>query len=397
MSLYGDGKWPEKETGKRTTVLYPIIDLDLHGAQHQLLELVRGLDKVRFKPVVLNFTPGSPMEPYFRELPDVQLISLERKGKYDFLCLFKMMRILRKLKVEVIQPFLTPATFFSLLPAILCRTPVKIATERSVPVTNNTGIGFRLYLMVENYLARFADWAVANSQAGKEYLVARGVRPSRVKVIYNGIDTNRIACDNGEVQAARQRLNLPAGSKVVGMIARMFNVKRHDAFLRAAEIVNRLLPETVFVLLGDGPKRKSLESMSQELGLASKVVFLGEQQNVLPYLANFDVFALYSETEGLSLSICEAMALGKPVVATDVGGNRELVEDVKTGFLVPLGDTEAFAESIIRLLKDPGMVQSMGQKAREKVAGQLGLGRYVSEYQNLYDETLRRKRDLTVG
>jgi glycosyltransferase involved in cell wall biosynthesis len=274
---------------------------------------------------------------------------------------------------------------------------VKIATERSVPVTNNTGIGFRLYLMFENCLARFADWAVANSQAGKEYLVARGVRPSRVKVIYNGIDTGRLTCDNGEVKAARQRLNLPAGSKVVGMIARMFNVKRHDAFLRAAEIINRLLPETVFVLLGDGPKRQSLESMSQELGLASKVIFLGEQQNVLPYLANFDVFTLYSETEGLSLSICEAMALGKPVVATDVGGNRELVEDGKTGFLVPLGDTGAFAEAIIGLLKDPEMVQSMGQQAREKVAGQLGLERYVSEYQNLYDETLRRKSNITGG
>jgi glycosyltransferase involved in cell wall biosynthesis len=175
------------------------------------------------------------------------------------------------------------------------------------------------------------------------------------------------------------------------MVARMFSEKRHDTFLRAAEIINRIMPDTRFALLGDGPLRTNLESLSQELGLGEKVFFFGEQQDVIPYLSAFDIFVLSSETEGLSLSICEAMTLGKPVVATDVGGNQELVEDGKTGFLVSVGDAAGLAEAIIRLLKDPDMVQTMGQKAREKAVRQLGLERYVNEYQSIYEETLRRK------
>jgi glycosyltransferase involved in cell wall biosynthesis len=377
---------------EQITVLFPVTDLEMHGAQHQLLELVKGLDKERFRPVVLNFSPGGPLEPEFKKLPELQVISLKRKGKYDFLCLFKVSCILRKMKVDVVQPFLTPATFFSLLPAILCRTPVKIVTERNSLRDGDYGsIGYHLYLRVEDFLTRFADWAVSNSRAGKEYLIERGIKPSRIRVIYNGIDPSKLTCDSEAVAQVRQRLNIPPASKVVGMIARMFPAKRHDIFLQAAAMVNRTIPDTRFVLVGDGPLRSHLEKLSQELGLASKVIFSGEQRDVVPYLSTFDVFALSSNTEGLSLSICEAMALGKPVVATDVGGNQELVEDGRTGLLVPIGDAQGLAEAIIRLLQDPDTAWSMGQRGKEKIIAQLGLERYVNEYQSLYEETLSKK------
>jgi glycosyltransferase involved in cell wall biosynthesis len=377
---------------KRITVLISMTDLDRHGVQHQVLELVKGLDKERFRPVVLTLSPGGPMEREYRAILGDSLISLERKGKYDFLCLFKVCRILRRMKVDVVQPFITPATFFTLLPALLCHTPVKIVTERnSLMEKDYGGFGFNLYMRVENLLSRFADWAVANSGAGKEYLIGRGIKPSRTKVIYNGIDTSHLTCDSEAVAQVRQRLDLTPASKVVGMVARMFPAKRHDIFLQAAAMVNHVMPDTRFVLLGDGVLRSYLEKLSQELGLASKAIFFGEQRDVAPYLSTFDVFALSSDTEGLSLSVCEAMAMAKPVVATDVGGNRELVEEGKTGFLVPPRNPEALSKAIIRVLQNPDMAQSMGKTAREKVATQLGLERYLDEYQSLYEETLMRK------
>jgi glycosyltransferase involved in cell wall biosynthesis len=376
----------------KITVLFSITDLERHGVQHQVLELVKRLDKERFRAVVLNLSNGGPMEGEYKAILGNNLIFLERRGRYDFTCLFRVCHILRNMKVDIIQPFLTPATFFSLLPAIVCRTPVKVVTERnSVRDKDYGGLGYRLYLRVEDFLTRFVDWAVANSQAGKEYLIERGIKPSRTRVIYNGIDTGQFICDNEAAAKLRRKLDLGSDSKVVGMVARMFPAKRHDNFLRAAAIINRAIPETKFALLGDGPMRGYLENLSQELGLAANVIFLGEQQDVIPYISIFDIVALSSETEGLSLSICEAMALRKPVVATNVGGNQELVEDGNTGFLVPSGDNQAFAEAVIRLLKEPGIAQAMGQRAREKVAQQLGLERYVNEYQTLYEETLRRK------
>jgi glycosyltransferase involved in cell wall biosynthesis len=375
------------------TVLFSITDLELHGVQHQLLELVKGLDKKRFQPVVLTLTSGYPMEREYKAVLGSNLISLERKGKYDFLCLFKICRILRKMKVDVVQPFIIPATFFTLLPAILCRTPVKIVTERNSKREKNYGsLGFHLYLKAEDFLNRFADCAITNSWAGKEYLIERGIKPSKIKVIYNGIDTSHITCDEEVVQQVRQRLDLPPGVKVVGMVARMFPVKRYDIFLQAAAMVNRVVPDTRFVLVGDGPSRSNLEKLSQELGLVSKVTFTGEQRSVVPYLSNIDIFVLSSDAEGLSLSICEAMAMGKPVVATNVGGNQELVADGKTGFIVPPGDPEALSEAIIRLLRDTDAAQAMGQRGKEKIINELSWERYVNEYQSLYEETLERKR-----
>jgi glycosyltransferase involved in cell wall biosynthesis len=378
--------------GDKITVLFPITDLELHGAQHQLLELVKGLDKERFSPVVLTLTAGGPMEQAYKAVPESSLINLERRGKLDLVYLFKIINLLRKMKVDVIQPFLTPATFYSLLPAFLCRTPVKIATERnSLKIKEHGGFGYQCYLKIEDILTRFADWAVSNSLAGGDCLIQRGVNPRRIKVINNGINLSSLTCDERALDDVRKKLNLPAGGKVVGMIARMFPIKRHDIFLRAAAIINHEIPSTKFALLGDGPLRNTIEHQSEELNLTSRVIFFGEQQDIVPYVSSFDIVALSSDSEGLSLSLCEAMALGKPIVATDAGGNRELVEDGKTGFIVPLGDFEGLAKAIIHLLRDPDMAQAMGQRAREKITTQFSTHNMVCQYQSLYEETLRRK------
>ncbi len=376
---------------ERVTVLFPITDLARDGAQRQLLELVRGINKKRFRPIVLTLHPGGPLEQQFSEVPELQLIFLERNGKYDFTYPLRVLQLLRKEKVDVVQPFLTPATLFGLLPALLCRTPVKIVTERCGPAKRKERIGYRIYLKIEDLLSRFADWAVPNSEAGREYLIQRGIKPKRIRVIYNGVNLNRLIADKAGVERVKQKLGLPPGGKVVGIMARLFPVKDHATFLRAAAIINRAMPDTRFALLGDGPLRGYLENLSQELGLASKAVFFGEQPDVGTYLATFDVAALTSETEGCSNSLLEAMAQGIPVVATDVGGNRELVHHGETGLLVPFGDTEALAEAIITLFQNPEAAQSMGQRAREMVITRFSRESMVRQYQALYEGTLKQK------
>ncbi len=376
---------------ERTTVLYPVTDLTRDGAQRQLFELVRGLDKDRFRPIVLSFEPGGPMEREFSSLPGVRVLSIQRRSKYDFLCMLRVARILRSMKVDVIQPFLTPATFIGLVPALLCRTKVKIVTERAGPGNKSTGRGYRIYLKMEDLLSRFADRAVPNSQAGREYLIRRGVKPSRIAVIYNGIDQDRLESRQEDVEAVRDRLGVPPGGKVVGVAARFFPVKNHAMFLRAAALIDTELPDTRYALLGDGPLRGDLESLSRELGLGSKVTFLGEQQQVGSYLAAFDIAALTSDTEGCSNSLLEAMAKGKPVVATDVGGNREVVRHGETGILVPAGNVEAMAEAVMTLLRDPQKAQDMGRCAKSVIDSQFDRASMVRRYEALYENAMRSK------
>jgi glycosyltransferase involved in cell wall biosynthesis len=379
---------------ERTTVLFPITDLPRDGAQRQLFELVKGLDKKSFNPIVLTLRSGGSVEQEFKEIPHARIISLGRKGKMDFLYVFKVSRLMRRLKVDVVQPFLTPATFFGLSAALLSRTPLKIVTERASIGMKSASLGYRLYLRAEDLLTRFADLAVANSEAGREYLIKRGIALGRTKVIYNGLNLTRLnSCDSEDVERVRRRLNLPAGGQVVGIMARLFRVKRHDTFLLAASLVSRAIPEVRFAIIGDGPWRSYLEGLSQKLGLDSKVVFFGEQREVGSYLAAFDIAVLTSETEGCSNSVLEAMAVGKPVVATDVGGNRELIDEGETGFLVPLGDHEKLAETIIWLLRNPILARAVGQKAKEKTTRRFSLEGMVNQYESLYKEALKWKRD----
>jgi glycosyltransferase involved in cell wall biosynthesis len=371
-------------------VLFLITDLPRDGAQRQLLELVKGLDKKRFQPIVLTLNPGGALEQEFQKVHGVRLLSLARKGKYDFMCFFRVFKIMRQMKVDIVQPFLTPATLFGLGPALLCHTPVKIVTERNSPQVR-ASTGQRLYLQVEDMLSRFADWAISNSQAGKEFLIQRGIEPSRVKVIYNGINLNRLNPNCDGVERVRQNIGIPQGGKVVGMMARMFPPKNHALFLQAAALISQTAPQTRFAFLGDGPLKTRLEELSREFGLESETIFLGEQQDVGTYLSAFDIAVLSSDTEGCSNSLLEAMALGIPVVATDVGGNREVVSPGESGLLVPPGDAEALAKAIIMLLENPRLAKSMGEQARQRVITEFSLERMVSQYQSLYEDTLADK------
>lgn len=377
---------------RRITVLFPIAGLPLGGAEQQLLELVKGLNKSKFRIIVLTLSRGGTLEPEFRKVPGVRLIGLKRKGISGFLILLKIIAILRRIKVDVVQPFITPAIFYSILPALICGTPVKIVTERSGPGRKNgTPFRYRIYLLAEDLLTRFTDCSVANSEAGKRYLIERGINPSRVKVIYNGINLNRLNAADEKVDEIRHKLGVSPTGKIVGMIATMFPVKNHTMFLNAAARICHFIPDVRLALVGSGPLHSNLERLACDLGLESKVIFFGDQRDVGAYLKAFDIAVLTSDTEGCSNFLLEAMALGKPIVATDAGGNRELVYNGANGVLVPPRDAEALADAIINLLNNPALAQSMGQAGKERVTTQFSLENMVSQYESLYEDILMGK------
>jgi glycosyltransferase involved in cell wall biosynthesis len=393
--------WADKEKGKlmkdRLTVLFPIDALTVGGAEQQLLELVRLLDKTRFEPIVLSMVSGGPLEHEFRTVPGVELLSLNRKGKHDFFCLFNIIRIIRSRRVDIVQPYLTPANLFGLLAAMICRTPVKIMTRRPGIPPKGAPLGSRLYYKAEAFLARFVDWVIPNSQAGKEYMLSQGVRQERIKVIPNGINLTRLTNGVLTTQEARLRLGLAADSKVLGTVARLAPVKAHSVLFQAATRVIKVIPDTKFILVGDGPLRQPLEELAQELGLSSIVVFYGEQRDVGVYLSAIDVAVLPSQEEGCSNFLLEAMAMAKPAVATDIIGNRDVVCNGETGLLVPFGNAEAVADAILSLILDPEATRAMGQRAREDIVTRFSLGKMAHEYECLYEETLRQKARRKIG
>jgi glycosyltransferase involved in cell wall biosynthesis len=371
--------------------MFPINQLGVGGAEQQLMELVKGIDKNRFEPIVVSLYPGGALEPEIKAMPGVELICLNRKGKYDFLILFKIYRLLRQKKVQIIQPFLTPASFFGMVPSLTNRRLVKIVTERC-GVRVNPRLGSSLYRKAEDFFTRFADWVVPNSKAGEDYVVKRGISPASVKVIYNGINLDRLKPNPDAVAKIKQQLKLPEGGKIVGITASLTPAKDHQTFLQAAKIVSLISPDTRFAVLGDGPLRPELEKTAQELGIDSVVTFFGNQRDVGSYISSYDIACLTSfDHEGCSNATLEAMALGKPVAVTDVGGNREVVENGVTGLLSPPKNPDVLAHNIVTYLKQPELAQRIGQAARQRVMAQFGIPRMVQEYQDLFEAALRQK------
>ena len=177
--------------------------------------------------------------------------------------------------------------------------------------------------------------------------------------------------------------DLPS-AKVVGIIANLRPVKDHALFLRAAAIVAGQVPDVAFVLLGEGSLRADLEALAEELGIADKVFFAGRVGHVQDYLARMDIGCLSSNSEGFPNTICEYMAAGVPVVATDVGGMREAVEHGVTGYVVPHGRPEEFAKHIIELLKDDDKRTEMGRKSLESCREKFDIELSIREFEEYY-------------
>jgi glycosyltransferase involved in cell wall biosynthesis len=376
---------------QKPTVMLTINKLIIGGAEQQFLELVKGLDKDRFNTIVVTLYPGGELEEEVKNIPGIEYICLNRKGRYNFLTLITIFRLLRKKRVDIIQPFLTPATFFTLLPAIINRTRMKIVTERGSMRRIISG-GYSLYLRLEDMLTRFADLVIPNSKSGKDYLITRGIKAKHITVIYNGINIQRLIPEPSAIERVRNTLGLSRNTKIVGVSASLTALKDHDTFLRAAQIISGTMPQVKYFILGDGPLRQELEKLAGELGIESRVLFLGNQTEVSPYLSVFDIVCLTSnQPEGCSNAILEAMALGKPVVATRVGGNVELVEDGKTGLLVPVQNPKALADAILYILNNPEQAKEMGKQGKNRVAKNFSLERMVNDYEAIYAEAMKTK------
>jgi glycosyltransferase involved in cell wall biosynthesis len=231
---------------------------------------------------------------------------------------------------------------------------------------------------------------VANSHAVKNQTVAtEGIPPDRIIVVHNGVDAEPYRRDfHAEVAALRGKYRLPKDALIVGVVANYHRaVKGVEYFVEAASPVSAEVPEAFFFVVGFGPpeKEQHLQERIKRLHLQSRFVLTGLQSNVKPFLAMFDVAVMPSLSEGFSNSLLEYMAAGLPCVATDVGGNKEIVVDGETGFLVKPASAQALAEKIIVVLRNPGLREKMGRMAQERVRTHFWMTRMIKQLETLYE------------
>jgi glycosyltransferase involved in cell wall biosynthesis len=248
----------------------------------------------------------------------------------------------------------------------------------------------RFFRLLERWLATKTTALIAVSPQVRDDLVALGVAPKeRFVVIRLGIELDERVAGEADGRADNRRyLGIPGDRFAVGWIGRMTAVKRTDDILVAFKRLRDSGVDAVLCLVGDGPDRPGLERRAHELGVIRDTVFLGYQEDVAPFYSAFDALILPSTNEGTPVSAIEALAAGRPVVATRVGGVPDVVRDGEDGFLVEAGDTDQLADRLERLARDPALRERMGKQGRERVLPRYAVTRLVQDVDELYRSLL---------
>ncbi len=273
---------------------------------------------------------------------------------------------------------------------------VHASIQRELVSQENMFLKRKLYAYAISVAFRSCDALIANSDAVRRDLIERGVSAGKISVIHNGVDVEKIRLAANSPEAPRSLSERFGENRIIGTIGRFTPIKNQKLLLLAARTIVKQHPDVLFVLVGDGKERGRLEQMGRELGLEDKLIFTGWLNSPYPILSRMDILVLPSLWEGLGVTILEAMALGKPVVATRVGGIPEVVGDGETGLLVPSDDEEALASALHKLLSDPELAQDMGHRGKAVVEKRFPSTRTAREVEEVYESSMNGKGGMAI-
>ena len=381
----------------RITVLFLPTNLRIGGAERQLVDLAKGLDPRRFRPLVCCFRE---IGPFFEELLEagIPVRFFDYRPYYDLRglrAIFQVARILQRERVHVLQTYEFNTKVVGWLAAVLARTPVVVGAEHACGEVGDTPAKNRFMRLFQRLCDRFVY--VAHGQR-RFYEEERGLDPDRSVVLYNGIDLDRFR-ESSQGPVDLLEFGIPADAPIVGITAVLRQEKAHEVLFEAAPAIRARVPGVHFLVVGDGPRREFLEERIQALGLVDCVHFTGYRTDVERIVPVFDVAVLCSDpvVEAFPLSLLEAAAFGKPVVATDVGGVAEIVGEGVTGHLVPVRDPEALGRAVSDLLLDPARARAYGEAGRARIHARFGKRDMIAHYARFYETEVRRAGRFPVA
>ena len=330
---------------------------------------------------------------------DVHPIIIDALGREIFIrddlkALVNLIRLIRREQPDIVHTHTAKAGFVGRLAAKLTGVPVLVHTFHGHVFHSYFGyLRTKFFLWLERLLAKFTDVIITvGEQQRKEIIGYKIAEPDKVISVPLGLDLKPFVNSSSHSDLLQRELSLEPDILLVGIVARLVPIKNHLCFLRAARVVADKMDNVRFLIIGDGELREHLEQKTRELELESKIIFMGFQHNLTKIYSGLDVVTLSSFNEGLPVALIEAMAAGKPVVSTDVGGVRDLILDGDNGLLVPSNDHRALALAILYLLGKPGRRTIMGQAGRRKAYPLFDKNRLLEDIDRLYRNLLTREK-----
>ena len=371
-------------------VLQLLDSFNQGGTEGQIVQLTRFLQQSgKYRVFLAALSGEGPLRAEverlgFRDIPTFPLQSF-----YNVNALRQQSRLvsyIREKEIDVVHAHDFYTNIFGMAAAAVARVRGRIASRRETE-----GIRSPAKRWVERRAFNSAKVVIANAEAIRQQLIGEGLRPEKVVTIHNGIDVARIA---PQPEDRRNELiesfGLPQTRRFVTIVANMRHAMKDQAtFLRAAQLTQEAVPESGFVLAGEGEQADGLRRLAKDLGIADATFFIGRCSRVSDLLAISDVCVLSSKgVEGFSNSILEYMAAARPVVATDVGGAREAIVEGETGYIVQPEDFETMAQRIISLLREPERARAIGARGRKRVQEQFSCEAQLRRVEEVYGKLL---------
>lgn len=367
-------------------VAHIINDMEVGGAQTQLANLFLNMDREKFDlRLICLANKGTLGEKLERE--GFPVSALGKQGRVHPAMMRRLIRELGQFRPHIVHTTIFTANLWGRIGAVLAGAPIRISHEQST-----VSLEKKRRRLLDFILAPFT-WkvlAVSDDLRGR-IQKEEGLSAQKVEVLYNAIDTKAI-----QQKAKTPASDLPGrAGRRVGIVGRLEYRKDHTMLIKAAEKVREKMPDVAFLIVGEGPDRAKLAREIQQRGLGETVHLLGERHDVPALLAAFDIYALSSITEGLSLSILEAMAAGCPVVATRVGGNSELLDEGRAGMLTPPRDERAMADVLLQLLKNPEEARQLAQAGQKRAENLFDILPVTRRLEMLYHQACAEKGIVT--
>ena len=389
---------------RKIKVVYIIGRLVIGGAERQITETAARINKDFFDPKLYCLSEGGPLEAFTRQHNiDTEIFDSSR---YDSSSLFSYLlirfrkllalyRYLKRVQPDIVHCFMYAPSIYGGFISRLTGNPILITSRRCLGLFKDHRPHLQFF---ENVVNRFTNKVLVNSSAlRKDVLQREKIDPQKVQVLYNGVDTQHYVPTNSDkelhpcVLFRKQAWGIPEHAQVVGMLATLFPYKGHEDFIRAASEIHRIYPDVRFVCVGgDRGTKHTLEQLGRSLGLEKHLLFPGECQDAAKVLPMFDIQVSASHEEGFSNAILEGMSLGKPIVATNVGGTPDAVLHNVNGLLVPPKSPGKLSQAIMLLLEEPDFAAILGKNGRKRAEEYFSMESMINQLEKIYFELYGR-------
>lgn len=370
-------------------VLFFCGSLNIGGTERNVINIVKYLDKEKFKVhIYCLYERGVLVDEV--KLPGIKVTAGDLKSEAEYLRIYHQVhKIITTEKIDIVHSLGYPAIYFGTAIGVLSKVPVLISAIQDWDVWKNWKFLIWDKITRENLNLMISDGAGARRFAIKQ----QGITPSKIITLYDGVNLEELRSQSN-LDTKKKEIGINPEKTTIGVVARLDDAKKGQSdFLRAVKLLKERYPTAQFLLIGGGADEGMLKNLARELDIINRVVFTGFRQDLADMIRILDIVVIPSRWESVPKILLEAMALAKPVIATNVGDISEILEDQKTGLLVPARNPQALARAIAYLLDNADIAKRLGMEANKKImSAGLTIEKSVRRLEEIYQQTLDKAK-----